>query len=630
MRFMQQASAIAGFGILILVSSFTMVGVTKATGLSDLEPKLSAKAKMGGISSVCHLDRITTISDLKGQYRAFDRLFNRYRRADQDRLILQLVKGMDKKQFPQLQAEVLMQVAYRYLRTEESEPAVPLLSQAFQLLVSVNDDLPSNLENYETYQYTWGTLVYHQGKAQLLENLAGNLIALKQPEQAEAALLQALQTHQKQSRLTPRDKVEYMVKTARGLLALGKRDQAIALLDQSLELTRSLKTSNGGRDSKDWLILLSSLSWEYRNAGQTPKADLLFSQSLEYANSFGDPAKRVWWLSIVAEITYAAENLSPDQSKLTTERHPKLEQIFGKILQIVRSTDTSKTYPDTSLLAAAWFQFLGIESAMQIVNTVADPAKRFEVISPMLKSQNSEIAKRSIDRILPLLDQAEVIARTIQKSSDRDQAWGVIAATYAQLGQSAKALESIAQIQSAELKQKTLIDVAANLAQAGQPDLALSLVKGLPDTLAQQVLYDALLAYLKNEKLETALGLQPRLSKDYQNSVLSNLAKNSAKVGRTRQALMLLKRVPETRWRSDAMISIIQQAIEVGDRDRALVFAQQMSESSDSDQPSKSWVIEEIAIAYAEAGEYDKSIQLSQSLRDRSLSQLATCAKRSH
>jgi tetratricopeptide (TPR) repeat protein len=619
MRFIQQTRFMSGLGILLLVNSFLpLVGLVKAA-------ELSAKAKMGGIPTVCHLERIKNIPGLKGKYQAFDRLFNRYQRAKQDSLVLQLVNGMDKKQFPQLQAEELLQVAYRYRTAAESEKAVPLLSQVFQLLQSVNDDLPSNLD---TYQHIWKTSRYHPGKAQLLENLAGNLITLKQSEQAEAALLQALQIHPKQPRLTLREKVEYMVKIAKGFLALGKHEQAIALLDQSLEITQSLKTNNKDNyDNQTWLILLSKLSWEYRMAGQTGKADLLFSQSLEYTNTFSDPVKRVRWLSIIAESIY----FPPSQSNLPKERQAKLEQIFGKILQILRSTDTSKMYPDTSMIAAEWFQFLGIESAMQIVNTVADPAKRFEVISPMLKSPNSEIAKRDIALLVPLLNQAEAIARTIQKPNDRDRAWGVMAFTYAQLGQSPKALEAIAQIQSVELKQKTLIGVSVYLAQAGQPDLALSLAKDLPETLVQQVLYDAFLAYLKNEQLEKALGLQGRLSQDYQDLVLTHLAENSAKVGHTTQSLLLLKQIPDAYRRAQPIISIVQQAVESGDLDRAVVFAQQMPESKNRwpEIPSKSWMLEEIAIAYAEAGEYDKALQLSQSLSDRSLSQLATCAKRS-
>ncbi len=78
------------------------------------------------------------------------------------------------------------------------------------------------------------------------------------------------------------------------------------------------------------------------------------------------------------------------------------------------------------------------------------------------------------------------------------------------------------------------------------------------------------------------------------------------------------------------MISIVNQSLDVGDRDRALVFAQQMHQSSDTDTFSKSlFALEEIAIAYAESGQYDKAMQVSQSLQDRSISQLAICAKRS-
>ncbi len=631
MRFMHRTRAIAGFGILLLVSSFTMVGVTKANELSDLAPKISAKAKMGGISTVCHLERIKNIPDLKGQAQAFDRLFNRYRRAKQDSLVLQLIKGMDKKQFPQLQADEMMEVAYHHLKSEESETAIPLLSQAFQLLQSSNDDDDDLLSNY--YQHFWQSGIYHQDKANLLKKLGMTLIDLKQLKQAEAALLQGLQTNQKYPSQWLREKVEYTVEIAKGFLALGKREQAIALLDKSLEVTQSLNHTKASRDdykSQDWVILLSKLSWEYRLAGQTSKANLLFSQSLEFANSLSNPDDRIMVLSSIAESTY----LPPSDSNLAKERHAKLEQILGKILQIVRSTNNGKTSSNTGWMAAEWFKFLGIESATQFFNTVADPVERVESISQMLRmlnSRRSEITQKDIDLLVPLLTKAEASVRKIQKPNDRDRVWSVIAVTYFHLGQLPKALEAIAQIQSTEEKQYALIVVAIYLAQAGQPDLALSLVKDLPDTLVEPVLFNAILAYLTNEQLETALGLQGRLSKNYPNPIVtSDLARISAKVGRTTQALILLKQISETDRRSDAIISIVGQAIKVGDLDLAVVFAQQMSESKVADYPSKSWMLEEIVIAYAESGQYDKAFQLSQSLPDRSLSQLATCAKRSH
>ncbi|MEE3716121.1 tetratricopeptide repeat protein [Tumidithrix elongata RA019] len=638
MRLINRVGFVSGLGVLFLVNSFSLAGLVKAEEISALSPKLSANAKMGGILTFCHLERIKQTSDPTQQLQSFDRLFDRYQKAKQDRLILQLVKGMDRKQFPQLQAEELMQVAYRYRTTAEPKTAIPLLSQAFQLLQSVNDDLPMNLSSFNTYQYIWRTTRYHQDKAQLLENLGGNLIDLKQPEQAEAALLQALQTYQKQPHLSPRDKVEYMVKIAKGLFILDKHEQAIAMLDRSLEITQLLNHTKESRDSKDWLTMLSKLSWEYRLAGENRKADLLFNQSLEYADTFSQPDSRVFVLSIIAEVSYSTLsqyelNQLPIAQKTTLidARQTKLEYVFGKILEVVRSGYTAKMYPNTALIAGEWLQFLGIEPAMKIVNSVTDPVERFEVISPMLKSRNTEIAQKDIALLVPLLKNAEAIARTIQPTTDRDRAWGDIAFTYAQLGQSPKALEAITQIQSAELKQKTLIGVAVYLAQANQPELALSLVKGLPDTLVQQVLYEAMLAYLKNGKIEVARGLQGRLFKDYHNSTLTSLAEASAKVGQTKQALMLLQQVPEPEWRSGAFVSIIKQAIEVGDLDRAVVFAQQMPESEKGlpDIPSKAWMLEEIAIAYAEAGEYDKAMQLSQSLPDRSLSQLVDCAKRS-
>ena len=115
------------------------------------------------------------------------------------------------------------------------------------------------------------------------------------------------------------------------------------------------------------------------------------------------------------------------------------------------------------------------------------------------------------------------------------------------------------------------------------------LVKDLPNRDVQQVQYDALRAYLKTGKLELALGLQRKLSPDFQKYSLPEIAETSAKLGHITQALTLLRQVPEPQRRSQTFSSIIQKAIEVGNLDRAAIFTQQMPTSSNSDIPSKLW-----------------------------------------
>ncbi len=611
MSFIIQERLISGFGIFLLCTSFSMAGLAKT-----LESE--SNIKMGGIPTTCHLQRLKTITEPTKQASAFARQVRRYRQANQDRLILQLVNGMDKKQFPEMQAEELIQFAYHHLEAKEPEKAVSVLNQAFQLLQ--NDLSPTS--NNERHRLQ--TLFFYREKYDLLASLGMLFIEAKQPEIAEKALLQGLNIKQQKLNESPRDKVEYMVKIARGFFALGKQEQAIALLDKSLEVAQSLKKSNSGRDRQDWLNLLNNLSWEYRAIGKVNKAEQLFAQILDYANSFSNPVSRVWWLSVLAETTY----LPPSALDFSDERQAKLKQIFGKILQ------TAISHPSiemsrfiTYALAAEWLQFSGVDSAMQIVNTIADPVERFKGLSPILENIRSENANKDIDLLAPLLHEAESLARTIPLTADRDQAWTIIAKTYAKLGQSQTALQTIEQIQSVEQKQQALIDVADSLARNLQPDLALSLIKNLPNNLVQQVLYDSMLSYLKNGKLETALSLQGRLSPDYQKFTLTSLAEASAKAGHTSQALKLLQQITETRWRPEAFILIVKQSLDVGDLDRALVFAQQMPQSSEADISSKASLLEEIAIAYAESGQYEKSLQISQPLQDRSISQLAICAK---
>jgi len=613
MSFITQARLISGFGIFFLCASFPMSGLTK-------NPEIESNIKMGGIPPVCHLQRLKTITEPTKQVSVFALQLRRYQKANQDRLVLQLVNGMDKKQFPEMQVEALIQVVYHYIAVNEPEKAVSVLNQASQLL---QNDL-SSISNNE--QSRWQTLAFYREKYDLLGNLGMLFIEAKQLELAETALLQGLSIKQQKLNESPRDKVEYMVKIARGLFALGKQEQAIALLDKSLEVTQSLKKSNNARDMQEWLTLLNNLSWEYRAFGKVSKAEQLFAQSLDYANSFGNPVSKVWWLSIIAERTY----LPPSVLDFSDERQAKLKQIFGKILQ------TTISHPSiemsrfiTYALAAEWLQFAGVESAMQIVNTIADPVERFKGLSPILANIRSENASKDIDLLVPLLHEAESLARKIPSTADRDQAWNVIANTYAKLGQAQTALQTIEQIQSVEQKQQTLIDVADNLARNDNPDLALSLIKNLPNNLVQQVVYDSIQAYLKNGKLEAAQSLQGRLSPTYRNFVLADLAKGFAKAGHTTKALKLLQQVTETRWQLESFISIINQFIDVGDLEQALVFAQQMPQSSEPDIASKASLLEEIAIAYAESGQYEKSLQVSQSLQDRSISQLVTCAKRS-
>lgn len=611
MSFITQARLISGFGILLLSASFPMSGLAKT-------PEMESNIKMGGIPTICHLQRLKTITEPTKQLSVFALQLRRYQKANQDRLVLQLVNGMDKKQFPEMQVEALIQVAYHHLEVNEPEKAVSVLNQAFQLLQ--NDlSLTSNNE-----QHRLQTLFFYREKYDLLASLGMLFIEAKQPELAEASLLQGLSIKQQKLNESPRDKVEYMVKIARGLFALGKQEQAIALLDKSLEVTQSLKKSNNARDMQEWLTLLNNLSWEYRAFGKVSKAEQLFAQSLDYANSFGNPLSKVWWLSIIAERTY----LPPSALDFSDERQAKLKQIFGKILQTARSNQsTEMSRFITYALAAEWLQFSGVDSAMQIVNTVADPVERFKFLSPILENIRSENANKDIDLLAPLLHEAESLARTIPSTADRDQAWNVIANTYAKLGQSQTALQTIEQIQSVEQKQQTLIDVADKLARNLQPDLALSLVKNLPNNLVQQVVYDSIQSYLKNGKLEAAQSLQGRLSPTYRNFVLADLAKGFAKAGHTTKALKLLQQVTETRWQLESFILIVKQFLDVGDLEQALVFAQQMPQSSEADISSKASLLEEIAIAYAESGQYDKSLQVSQSLQDRSISQLVTCAK---
>jgi hypothetical protein len=612
MSFITQERLISGFGILFLCTSFPMASLAKN---SELESNI----KMGGIPTVCHLQRLKTITDPTKQVSILALQVRRYRQANQDRLVLQLVNGMDKKQFPEMQAEELIQFAYHYIEAKEPEKAVSVLNQAFQLLQ--NDLSPTS--NNE--QHRLQTLFFYREKYDLLASLGMLFIEAKQPELAETALLQGLNIKQQQQlNASPRDKVEYMVKIAKGLFALGKQEQAIALLDKSLEVTQSLKKSNNARDMQEWLTLLNNLSWEYRAFGKVSKAEQLFAQSLDYANSFGNPLSKVWWLSIIAERTY----LPPSVLDFGDERQAKLKQIFGKILQTAISHLTIEMSRFiTYALAAEWLQFSGVDSAMQIVNTIADPVERFKGLSPILENIRSENANKDIDLLAPLLQEAESLARTIPSTADRDQAWNVIAKTYAKLGQSQTALKTIEQIQSVEQKQQTLIDVADSLARNLQPDLALSLVKNLPNNLVQQVVYDSTQAYLKNGKLEAAQSLQGRLSPTYRSFVLADLAKGFAKAGHTTQALKLLQQVTETRWQLESFILIVKQSLDVGDLEQALVFAQQMPQSSEADISSKASLLEEIAIAYAESGQYDKSLQVSQSLQDRSISQLAICAK---
>ncbi|ELS31496.1 MULTISPECIES: tetratricopeptide repeat protein [Pseudanabaena] len=613
MKLSKRMSAIGGLSVFLLGNSLPMVG------FADIpQPWIPTQ---GGIPPLCYQERIQAIADVSNQYQSFYYLLDHYQRAKQDRLLLQLLDGMPDKQFPQLQAWGLIQIIRIHVEAKESDKAIPLLARAIALL-QVQDVTPAKVRN----------LSIVPSKSELLKELGMLAIFLNQPKQAEAALLMGLEAMRQEDSYSS---INYLLDAAKGFRALDQQEKAIALLDQSLQIIEA-KRNNA---TWDYVSNLNKLSWQYRIVGQTDKADLLYSRSLQYVNNIREPIVRVAGLSVMAGSVFMSLSkyeldILPiaEKNTLLEQGEAKKRQLFAQSWQIIRSNPNPEMSRYVSFIAASWIEFLGIETAMPLLDTIEDPVKRFQVLTPILLGdpRRHSLDAEEIPLLSSLLTQAEAIASAMQSIEEQDRAWNVIAIANATLDRLPIALKVIERIHEKTLQQKTLIDIADKLAIADRPDRAIELVKGLPDSSLAQVYYDAMRSYLNHGQIDIALSLRSHLSKDYQNSILTELAKALAQSDRTEQSLQFLNQVTETMWQAESFVSIINRALESGKFERALVFARHMTNHSLAEIPSPTDLLEKVAIAYAESGQYERALQIAQPLPDRSLPALFDCAKRRH
>jgi len=594
---------IGSVGLVLLTSPVAIAGTVSSS-------QSGIKQKLGGIPVACYIQQINQMPDRDAQRHRLWRVFNRYESRQQDDLTLQLANAVEPKQFLEPKLEAILWVIRNALKAGDQAKAVSLLAQASKLV--------PEMDNTTT-------------KAQLLNQIGLQFMATGQPDQAEAALTQSIQVYERAAGVFVAENVEFRTNIAGWYTAIGKPEQAIALLNQTAQKLRSLPDKDV-LPFHNKVAMLARISVQYMAAGQPATANQLFAQSLDLATAPQDPLEIERQLSIVLQVT--SEPIPADElarlpvgqrTSLLANYQEKRNQVIGRLLHVFKSlklTDRDRKVVAWSL-ADMWVSTHQVEQAVQFANTLDNPVEKFAALAMIMDGYKSKDA----DRVIPLLAEADQTARLIQNVDIRTHALIRVAATYAKFGQQQQAFRVLEGIQDPVTKQAALAEIAGSIVEAGHPDQALALVQTLPATLPPQtteiVLIKIVQAYAKSGQFGQALQVTHRITqREIKEFALNAIGLELAKAGNMKQAIAILRSITSPALSSILLNALIDQALSNGKLDQAWEFAQGLPMGYE-----RNYSMDEIATAYAEAGQYAKALQVAQVVPDKSLAQLLTCAQ---
>jgi len=590
-----------GFGLLLL-NSWSMVAAARPF------PQRESQQQWGGIPISCQMQQIRQMPNSSDRRNAFIHLFEIYTGAGQDALTLQLAEAIASQDDLDIKAEILLWVARDARRNGENARAVPLLSQAFQLAL---------------------TLKHGDNNPYLLRRIGEEFIAVGQPKSAATALLASMQAFQASPGKTDLKRVEFFFSMAKLYIALGQPASAVALLDRSVQMVRSQPDSYR-TPFQTKATLLAIASSQYGIAGESAKADAFFAESLKLATSVQEAeilGQQLLILFRTISVSLPADELAQlpaaQQARLLADQQKKSNQVLEQLLTAIKPLKNRVDILQN--IALMWAVDHQIERAVQLANTLTDPEDKFFILIMIIPDAEN---RQQANQAMPLLAQALDAARSM-KGWTRDYALSMLASDYAEWGERSQALQILETIQDADQKQATQANVAAKLALAGQPDVALTLAQSLPHERIDPILSQIALAYTKAGQLDRALQIEASISRiATKNQTLRGMAAALAELNNSQQAVALLQNVTDAEMRYRELYDLADRLLTSGHLDQSLALVQPSPETHllESIYETRKDLLRQIATAYAEAGQYPKALQIAQIIPDKSLMQLITCA----
>lgn len=580
----------------------------------------------GGIPVSCRMQQINQLRNPSARRKAIAKLFEIYTRTGQDSHTLELIAALPPQEEIAMKAETLLWIAHFTRINGDQSRAKSLVAQAGQWALKLDQTPDRN-------PYLW-------------QHIGEELIALGQSKTATAALAESMQAFRAGKAKDSLEQAQFFFDLAKLYIALGKSATAVELLDQSSQLVRSLPNDKSQID-KAWL--LATISLRYGMAGEPIKANARFAESLKLATASPNRLNRAEQLLQVLKATLefsSADDLAQFPTLLRTQMLTDQDQKSNQVLTQLLATTQSLKERGEILQSIALSEVTNhrSEQAVQLAKTQPDPEDRFFMLIVLLPATPSPDDSNQVNQTLSLLEQALNAAHAIQDRFTQYSALLQVASAYAEWGQRSQALQTIEDIQDDDQKQNAKFQVVAKLALAGQSDQAFALAQTLPPDPKEDpdsgmvpnrksaVLGKIALGYARIGQFDRASQIAASIPpSSIKNQTLIDMADALTRLGKTQQAATLLPQVTNMEMRYRELYDMADLSLTTGNLDAALALASTSPPPGllDSIYTSRQELLGEIATAYAGAGQYDKAIQIAQTLPDRSLIGLFSCAQSS-
>lgn len=356
-----------------------------------------------------------------------------------------------------------------------------------------------------------------------------------------------------------------LVRLAQDYIRLEQPDQARSLLDQARQLLNSLQGDGFG-------LIAAPVAEGYATLGDQQSAIEILNQALQLTEA------------------------------MTTNDQDYLADIFSKI-----ATAYSKAGAD--------------QQALKVAERIQVPQVKARTLAAIARqaAQTGSSAQANL-----ILTQAQELTSTVPEALRLD-VLSQIALAYAHSGQWDTALDVADTIASAEIKIRTLAQLASAHDRANRPAAAAEILNDLAaiartiepfydgDTLLREVFAE----YLANQQYTLAFQFSQTLDETLQHDLLLKLIAEASAAEEFAIALQAAEVMPpgwENQTRYLALRSIVAGYAEAGQYEQAVQLLQQIQDSSD--YPSHTLARVAIAQSYRKAGQPEQALeQLNQALQ---------------
>lgn len=269
-------------------------------------------------------------------------------------------------------------------------------------------------------------------------------------------------------------------------------------------------------------------------------------------------------------------------------------------------------------IATAYAKAGAEQPARQVVERIQVPAVKARTLAAIARHLAETGPSTQIN---PMLAQGQDLLPTVPDGL-RSEVISQIALAYAASGQWDIALEKVGEISSAEIKIRTLAELASMSDRADRPEAGAKLMENLAAiarTVAPFYNGDSLLReisaqYLANQQYELAFQLSQTLDETLRHDLLIKLIEEASAAGKFAIAQQAAEVIPpgwENQTRYLSLKSIVAGYAQAGQYDQAIQLLAQIKDNSN--YPSQSLARIAIAQAYREDGQPDRAIdQLTQ------------------